>query len=86
MDWALAQGQTKMADLMREVGGVETPNYMEKLGAYQRETVQKGEGKVYDMSIWALVPTAVDYRTGRRYIEAWGVEPEKGRENTRRSY
>jgi len=70
MDWALAQGQTEMAELMREVGGVETLNYMEKLGAYQRKTTQKGEGKVYDMKKWALARTAVDYRTGKRYIEA----------------
>jgi len=77
MDWALAQGQTEMAEIMREVGGVETPNYVEKLGAYQRRRAPKEQEKKYDMDKWALARTALDYRTGRRYIEAWGVGPER---------
>ena len=78
MDWALAQGQSAMADMMRDAGGVETPDYMQKLGMYQRKRLQKGEEKVYGNG-WELARIGVDYRTGRRYIEAWGVPPGKRR-------
>ena len=57
MDWALAQGQIEMADMMREAGGVTTPNYTVKLGAYLGSQLPKGPQKQYDMSLWSLVPS-----------------------------
>ena len=54
VDWALAQGQIEMVDMMREVGGVNTPDYAVKLGAYHESTAQKGLQKKYDDS-WSLV-------------------------------
>lgn len=53
MDWALAQGQIVMADMMREVGGVGTRGYARKLGAYG-SLPSKAAEKQYDMKLWAL--------------------------------
>lgn len=53
MDWALAQGQIEMADMMREVGGVGTRGYARKLGAYG-SLPSKAAEKQYDMKLWAL--------------------------------
>ena len=55
MDWALAQGQLDMADMMREVGGVTTRDYADKLGAYHGPQPQQGQQKQYDMTLWSLV-------------------------------
>ena len=54
MDWARAQGQIVMADMMREVGGVGTRDYARKLGAYG-SLPQEGPQKKYDMDLWAVV-------------------------------
>ena len=53
MDWALAQGQVEMADMMHEAGGVITRDYARKLGAYS-SLVSKTPQKQYDMELWAL--------------------------------
>ena len=71
MDWALAQGQVQLTEMMREVGGLQTKDYAEKLGAFQQKQIDKTE-KQYDMTDWSLVPISMDYRTGRRTIDAWG--------------
>ena len=53
-DWALAQGQIEMAELMREAGGVTTQNYAANLGAYHGFW-PKGPQKQYDMTLWSLM-------------------------------
>lgn len=53
MDWALAQGQIEMADMMREAGGVSTRDYARKLGAYG-SLLLKAPQKEYDMKLWTL--------------------------------
>lgn len=53
MDWALAQGQIEMADMMHEEGGVSTRDYARKLGAYG-SLPSKASQKQYDMELWAL--------------------------------
>ena len=55
MDWALAQGQLDMADMMREAGGVTTRDYAVKLGAYHGSGLRQEQQKQYDMNLWSLV-------------------------------
>ena len=57
-DWALAQGQINMADMLRDAGGVNTRDYAVRLGAYHgyhssRPTT--GPQKQYDPKLWSLV-------------------------------
>ena len=59
MDWALAQGQIEMADMMHEAGGVKTQDYARKLGAYS-SLPSKTPQKQYDMGLWALAIKAIE--------------------------
>ncbi|MCJ1270553.1 hypothetical protein MMC22_010450 [Lobaria immixta] len=54
LDWALAQGQKQMARIMREVGAVQTPQYMEKLRAWQRTPETDPNEKSYKEKDWAI--------------------------------
>lgn len=54
-DWALAQGQIDMADVLRDAGGVTTRDYAVKLGAYHGSRPSKGTQKHYDNELWSLV-------------------------------
>lgn len=57
MDWARAQGQFEMADMLREAGGVSTQDYARKLGAYGSLPPKGPQGpqKQYDMKHWAVM-------------------------------
>ena len=68
LDWAVSQEQTRMAELMREVGAKTTPNFGLKLNSYQKPHVVE---KVYDMAHWSLAPIDLDYRTGKRTLRVW---------------
>ena len=67
MDWALAQGQIEMVDMMREVGGVNTQDYARKLGAYGAPLSNTPQ-KQYDTGLWALVVQGHVFDTPRKSI------------------
>ena len=58
LDWALAQGQISMVQMLRSAGGKETKDYTKRLGAYQRSRTEIDEKK-YDMNLWALTVGAL---------------------------
>ena len=69
-DWAMAQGQTDMADMLRDAGGENTRDYAARLGAYHgfhSSRLAQGPRKRYDAVLWSLVP----YRS---------PEPERSRD------
>ena len=58
-DWAMAQGQVDMADMLRDAGGVNTRDYAARLGAYHgfhSSRLPQGPRKQYDAELWSVVP------------------------------
>lgn len=54
MDWARAQGQTEMTEMMREAGGVGTRDYVKKLGGFSGLLPSKRPEQEYAMNFWPV--------------------------------